>query len=45
MLSAELQAWVAKTGAELPWAFFEKLGVYQLNGTVKWYTAAPTAAR
>jgi len=28
-----------------PWAFFDKLGVYQLNGTVKWYTAAPTAAR
>ncbi len=27
------------------WAFFEKLGVYQLVGTVKWYTAAPTAAR
>jgi len=27
------------------WAFFEKLGVYQLAGTVKWYTAAPKAAR
>ncbi len=27
------------------WAFFEKLGVYQLTGTVKGYTAAPTAAR
>ncbi len=27
------------------WAFFDKLGVYQLNGTVTWYTAAPTAAR
>ena len=26
------------------WAFFAKLGVYQL-GTVKWYTAAPTATR
>ncbi len=26
-------------------AFFDKLGVYQLNGTVKWYTAAPTAVR
>jgi group II intron reverse transcriptase/maturase len=27
------------------WALFEKLGVYQLRGTVKWYTATPTAAR
>ena len=27
------------------WAFFKKLGVYQLTGTVKWYTATPTAAR
>ena len=27
------------------WAFFEKLGVYQLRGTVRWYTAAPTAVR
>jgi RNA-directed DNA polymerase len=27
------------------WALFEQLGVYQLNGTVKWYTAAPTATR
>jgi RNA-directed DNA polymerase len=27
------------------WAFFERLGVYQLRGTVKWYTATPTAAR
>ena len=27
------------------WAFFEKLGVYQLSGTVKWYTATPTATR
>jgi RNA-directed DNA polymerase len=27
------------------WAFFSKLGVYQLTGTVKWYTAAPTATR
>ena len=27
------------------WALFEKLGVYQLTGTVKWYTAAPTAVR
>jgi group II intron reverse transcriptase/maturase len=27
------------------WAFFAKLGVYQLTGTVKWYTAAPTATR
>jgi len=26
-------------------AFFEKLGVYQLSGTVKWYTATPTATR
>jgi RNA-directed DNA polymerase len=26
------------------WAFFAKLGVYQL-GTVKWYTATPTAVR
>jgi len=27
------------------WAFFKKLGVYQLAGTVNWYTAAPKAAR
>src|SRR5438067_10223814 len=27
------------------WAFFENLGVYQLSGTVKWYTATPTATR
>ena len=27
------------------WAFFEQLGVYQLSGTVKWYTAAPIAMR
>jgi len=27
------------------WSFFAKLGVYQLNGTVKWYTATPTATR
>ena len=27
------------------WAFFNELGVYQLTGTVKWYTAAPTAVR
>ena len=27
------------------WAFFDKLGVHQLNGTVTWYTAAPTATR
>ncbi len=27
------------------WAFFKKLGVYQLTGSVKWYTATPTAAR
>jgi hypothetical protein len=27
------------------WAFFDKLGVYQLSGTVKWYTATPTATR
>jgi group II intron reverse transcriptase/maturase len=27
------------------WALFEQLGVYQLAGTVKWYTAAPTAVR
>jgi RNA-directed DNA polymerase len=26
-------------------AFFDKLGVYQLTGTVKWYTATPTATR
>jgi hypothetical protein len=26
-------------------AFFKKLGVHQLVGTVKWYTAAPTATR
>jgi group II intron reverse transcriptase/maturase len=28
-----------------PWAFFDKLGVYRLNGTVKWYTATPTTVR
>ena len=27
------------------WAFFEQLGVYELTGTVKWYTAAPKAVR
>jgi RNA-directed DNA polymerase len=27
------------------WALFEKLGVYPLTGTVKWYMAAPTAVR
>lgn len=27
------------------WAFFEQLGVYQLTGTVTWYTAPPKAAR
>jgi group II intron reverse transcriptase/maturase len=27
------------------WALFEKLGVYQLTGTVKWATAAPRAVR
>jgi RNA-directed DNA polymerase len=27
------------------WALFEKLGVYRLAGTVRWYTAAPTATR
>ena len=26
-------------------AFFRALGVYQLSGTVAWYTATPTAAR
>ena len=26
-------------------AYFEKLGVYVLAGTVKWYTAAPRATR
>ena len=26
-------------------AFFRKLGVYQLVGTVRWYTAAPIATR
>src|SRR5438445_13696588 len=25
------------------WVFLERLGVYQLSGTVKWHTAAPTA--
>ena len=25
--------------------YFKRLGVYQLAGTVKWYTAAPIAAR
>jgi RNA-directed DNA polymerase len=27
------------------WALFEKLGVYRLQGTVKWATAAPRAVR
>jgi RNA-directed DNA polymerase len=27
------------------WALFEKLGVYRLQGTVKWATATPTAVR
>jgi group II intron reverse transcriptase/maturase len=27
------------------WALFEKLGVYRLTGTVRWYTAAPTVVR
>jgi len=27
------------------WALFERLGVYRLSGTVRWYTAAPTAVR
>jgi hypothetical protein len=27
------------------WVQFEQLGVYRLTGTVKWYTAAPTAVR
>ena len=27
------------------WALFEKLGVYRLQGTVKWATAAPIAVR
>jgi group II intron reverse transcriptase/maturase len=27
------------------WAYFQKLGVYVLSGTVTWYTAAPRAAR
>lgn len=27
------------------WTLLEKLGVYRLKGTVRWYTAAPTAAR
>ena len=27
------------------WALFEKLGVYRLQGTVKWNTATPTAVR
>ncbi len=26
-------------------AYFKKLGVYELMGTVKWYTATPTATR
>ena len=26
-------------------AFFEQLGVYRLSGTVRWYTATPTAVR
>ena len=40
-----------KTGRRGPhrerydWAYFEKLGVYALAGTVKWYTAAPRATR
>jgi RNA-directed DNA polymerase len=28
-----------------PLAFFRTLGIYQLQGTVAWYTAPPTAAR
>ena len=28
-----------------PVAYFRRLGVYELKGTVKWYTAAPTAVR
>ena len=28
-----------------PLAFFRALGVYELAGTVRWYTATPTAAR
>ena len=28
-----------------PLAYFRALGVYELTGTVKWYTAAPTAVR
>jgi len=28
-----------------PRAYFQALGVYELRGTVKWYTAAPTAVR
>jgi group II intron reverse transcriptase/maturase len=28
-----------------PLAYFRALGVYELTGTVKWYTAAPTAGR
>ena len=27
------------------WALFEKLGVYRLQGTVRWATAAPRAVR
>ena len=27
------------------WAFLQKLGLYALAGTVKWYTAAPKATR
>jgi RNA-directed DNA polymerase len=27
------------------WAYFQKLGVYTLTGTVTWYTAAPRATR
>jgi hypothetical protein len=26
-------------------AYFKKLGVYELVGTVKWYTATPRATR
>jgi group II intron reverse transcriptase/maturase len=27
------------------WAYFKQLGLYQLSGTVQWYTATPTATR
>jgi hypothetical protein len=28
-----------------PWVFLDRLELYRLNGTVKWYTATPTTAR